>query len=157
MKDIITVAVVNFRVDAADKASNLSRMCGFTEAAAKRGADLILFPEMCLYGYDYYVDESVPQEEKVKVSETINGASCQAIAEITKKYGIYAVFGMAEKMEDTPDADLYNSAVAIGPDGVIGSYQKIHPFETESISCKKGRQAVHVRYSMGTDIHRHML
>ena len=68
MKDIITVAVVNFRVDAADKASNLSRMCGFTEAAAKRGADLILFPEMCLYGYDYYVDESVPQEEKVKVS-----------------------------------------------------------------------------------------
>ena len=39
MKDIITVAVVNFRVDAADKASNLSRMCGFTEAAAKRGAD----------------------------------------------------------------------------------------------------------------------
>ena len=99
MKDIITVAVVNFRVDAADKASNLSRMCGFAEAAAKRGADLILFPEMCLYGYDYYVDESVPQEEKVKVSETINGASCQAIAEITKKYGIYAVFGMAEKME----------------------------------------------------------
>ena len=45
---------------------------------------------------------------------------------------------MAEKMEDTPDADLYNSAVAIGPDGVIGSYQKIHPFETESIWCKKG-------------------
>ena len=138
MKDIITVAVVNFRVDAADKASNLSRMCGFTEAAAKRGADLILFPEMCLYGYDYYVDESISQEEKIKVSETIIGASCQAIAEITKKYGIYAVFGMAEKMEDTPDADLYNSAVAIGPDGVIGSYQKIHPFETESIWCKKG-------------------
>ena len=44
MKDIITVAVVNFKVDAADKESNLSRMCGFTEAAAKRGADLILFP-----------------------------------------------------------------------------------------------------------------
>ena len=104
MKDIITVAVANFRVDAANKESNLSRMCGFAEAAAKRGANLILFPEMCLYGYDYYVDETIPQEEKIKTAETINGPSCQAIAEITKKYGIYVVFGMAEKMEETPDA-----------------------------------------------------
>ena len=62
MKDIITVAVANFRVDAANKESNLSRMCGFAEAAAKRGANLILFPEMCLYGYDYYVDETIPQK-----------------------------------------------------------------------------------------------
>ncbi len=95
MKDIITVAVANFRVDAANKESNLSRMCGFAEAAAKRGANLILFPEMCLYGYDYYVDETIPQEEKIKTAETIDGPSCQAIAEITKKYGIYVVFGMA--------------------------------------------------------------
>ena len=35
MKDIITVAAVNFRVDAADKDSNLSRMCGFAESAAR--------------------------------------------------------------------------------------------------------------------------
>ena len=75
MKDIITVAVANFRVDAANKESNLSRMCGFAEAAAKRGANLILFPEMCLYGYDYYVDETIPQEEKIKTAETINGPS----------------------------------------------------------------------------------
>ena len=124
MKDIITVATVNFRVDAADKGSNLSRICGFTEAAAKRGADLILFPEMCLFGYDYYVDENISQEEKIQTAETISGPSCQAIAEITKKYGIYAVFGMAEKPEDTPDATLYNSAVASGPEGIIGAYRK---------------------------------
>lgn len=43
------------------------------------------------------------------------------------------LLGMAEKLEDTPDALLYNSAVAIGPEGVIGAYQKMHPFETESI------------------------
>ena len=114
MKDIITVAAVNFRVDAADKDSNLSRMCGFAEAAAKRGADLVLFPEMCLFGYDYYVDDNISQEEKIRTAEQISGPSCRTIAEITKKYGIYVVFGMAEKLEDTPDATLYNSAVAIG-------------------------------------------
>lgn len=138
MKDIITVAVVNFKTDAANKESNLSRMCGFAEAAAKRGADLVLFPEMCLYGYDYYVDENISQNDKIASAETINGPSCRKFAEITEKYGIYVVFGMAEKLEDTHDADLYNSAVAIGPDGVIGAYQKIHPFETESIWCRKG-------------------
>ncbi len=138
MKDIITVAVVNFKVDAANKESNLSRMCGFAEAAAKRGADLVLFPEMCLYGYDYYVDENISQSDKIATAETINGPSCGKLAEITEKYGIYLVFGMAEKLDDTPDAKLYNSAVAIGPDGVIGAYQKMHPFETESIWCVKG-------------------
>lgn len=138
MKDIITVAVVNFKVEAANKASNLSRMCGFAEAAAKRGADLVLFPEMCLFGYDYYVDESVSQQEKIDTAETIDGPSCLALAEITQKYGIYVVFGMAEKHETADETVLFNSAVAIGPDGVIGAYQKMHPFETESIWCQKG-------------------
>lgn len=138
MKDIITVAVVNFKVDAANKESNISRMCGFAEAAAKRGADLILFPEMCLMGYDYFVDESISQEEKIKNTEMLSGPSCEKLAEITEKYGIYVVFGMSEKLEDANDAKLYNSAVAIGPDGVIGSYKKMHPFETESMWCVKG-------------------
>ena len=41
MKDIMTVAVVNFKVDACNKEGNLSRICGYVEAAAKRGADLL--------------------------------------------------------------------------------------------------------------------
>ena len=138
MKDIMTVAVVNFKVDACNKEGNLSRICGYAEAAAKRGADLVLLPELCLYGYDYYVDTKIPQEEKIKTAELKDGPSAQAVAEIAKKYGIYIVFGMAEKKEDTLDATLYNSAIAIGPDGIIDSYQKIHPFETESVWCEKG-------------------
>ena len=69
MKDIMTVAVVNFKVDACNKEGNLSRICGYAEAAAKRGADLVLLPELCLYGYDYYVDTKIPQEEKIKTAE----------------------------------------------------------------------------------------
>lgn len=138
MKDIVTVAVVNFKVDAANKASNLSRMCGYIEAAGKQGADIVLLPELCLMGYDYYVDANVSQKEKIASAETIYGPSCNAISEITKKYGLYAVFGMAEKKEEKIDAILYNSAVAIGPGGVIGAYQKIHPFESESVWCVKG-------------------
>ena len=142
MKDIISVAVVNFKVNATDKENNLSRMCGYAEAAAKRGADLILFPELCLYGYDFYVDEEISHADKILTAETIDGPSCAALAEVAVKYGIYIVFGMAEKAEETVDSILYNSAVAIGPDGVIGSYRKMHPFETESIWCEKGDKPI---------------
>jgi apolipoprotein N-acyltransferase len=69
-----------------------------------------------------------------------NGARLESVAEVAKKYGVYVVFGMAEKKEDKPDAILYNSAIAIGPDGIIDSYQKMHPFETESVWCEKGEK-----------------
>ena len=54
---ILTIAVVNFKPDAGQKIENLRRMKGFAAAASKRGSDLILFPEMCLMGYDYYISQ----------------------------------------------------------------------------------------------------
>lgn len=134
MKDILTVSVVNFKVKSGDKANNLQRICGFTEAAAKRGSDLILFPEMCLQGYDYYIDDSVSRADKLALGEMVSGEACAAVAEITKKYGVYAVFGGAEREGDI----LYNSAFAVGPEGIIGAYRKIHPFDAENSWCVKG-------------------
>ncbi|MBR0597222.1 carbon-nitrogen hydrolase family protein [Sinanaerobacter chloroacetimidivorans] len=135
-KDIITVAVVNFKAATGDKEQNLARMKGFSVAAAKRGADLVLFPEMCLMGYDYFINEEIKMEEKIAATETLQGPSCTALSEIAKEYGIYIVFGAAEKKEGSDI--LYNSAYAVGPDGFKGAYQKMHPFETESIWCEKG-------------------
>ena len=134
MKDIITVSVVNFKVHSKNKASNLRRMCGFAEAAARQGSDLILFPEMCLQGYDCYIDPQFSREEKLALAEPIHGEACTALAEITQKYGVYVVFGGAEREGDI----LYNSAFAVGPEGVIGAYRKIHPFDGENSWCKKG-------------------
>lgn len=136
MKDILNVAVVNFKAATGNKESNLQRILGFTEAAAKRGADLILFPEMCLMGYDYFTNPDISMEDKKAAAETKEGPSCAAIAELTKKLGVYMVFGAAEKDGDV----LYNSAYAIGPDGVIGTYRKFHPFDTENLWCAKGDQ-----------------
>jgi predicted amidohydrolase len=138
-KDIITVAVVNFKVTAGDKENNLKRIVGYAEAAAKRGADLVLFPELCVMGYDYYYLKYAEYNEKLASAETIEGEVCNSISKIAEKHGIYVVLGMAEKL--TSDAnEMYNSAVAIGPNGVIGSYQKIHPFELENLSFAKGEK-----------------
>ena len=133
---IITVAVVNFKVKTGNKEVNVSRILDYSKSAAKRGADLILFPEMCVAGYDFYVDENVPRSEKEDMTETIDGPTCTRIAEAAKENGIYIIAGMAEKDADT--GALYNSAYAAGPEGHIGAYRKIHPWDNENSWCKKG-------------------
>lgn len=138
-KDIINVATVNFKVNTGNKESNFRRIMEFAAAAAKRGSDLVLFPEMCLTGYEYYINEDINMKEKIIMAETIDGPTCTNIAKIAKEYGIYIVFGMAEKLEDDSE-ELYNSAIAIGPNGVVGSYQKIHPFYSENNWCLKGEK-----------------
>lgn len=137
-EDILTIAVVNFKPDAGQKIENLRRMKGFAAAAAKRGSDLILFPEMCLMGYDYYISQQITMEEKKKSAETLDGNSAKTMAEISKKYGNYIVFGAAEYAEEKDC--LYNSAFVTGPERVIGTYRKIHPYDAENMWCEKGSE-----------------
>lgn len=107
-------------------------------AVSKRGADLILFPEMCLMGYDYYISQQITIEEKKESAETLDGNSAKTMAEISKKYGNYIVFGAAEYAEEKDC--LYNSAFVTGPEGVIGTYRKIHPYDAENMWCEKGSE-----------------
>ena len=124
MKDIITIAVVNFKPFWGEKERNLSRILGYIETQARCGADLIVIPEMALTGYD--VEEDIPKTEQMqyRLAEEIPGPSSLAVAELTKQYGIYAVFGMPRF--DPASGNYYNSAAICGPDGSVTAYNKIH-------------------------------
>lgn len=126
MKDIIKISTVNFHPEWGCKEENLNRMLGIIEACAAEGANLIVFPEMALTGYDEELTE-VPFKEKMqyKNAETVPGASSNKVAELTKKLKVYTVFGMPELDKEDKNV-IYNSACVCGPEGVIGSYQKIH-------------------------------
>lgn len=132
----ICVAIVNFKVQSGDKAANLKKIGEFTEEAAKKGANLVLFPEMSLTGYDCYVDDSIKQENKFELAETIPGPATDRISELTERHKIYVVFGMPEK--ENVNNRIYNSAAVIGPDGLVGVYRKIHPYDKENTWCHKG-------------------
>lgn len=138
-EDIMNVAVVNFRQVWGNKESNLARIKGYIRAAAKAGADLVVFPEMALNGYDNEMEVEWDQKMQVKTAETVPGPSSEAIAEVTKKYEVYAIFGMAERATDG-SRKVYNSACVCGPDGVIGAYRKIHPALAESCWCTRGSE-----------------
>jgi predicted amidohydrolase len=100
--------------------TNLQKIISTIRSAAERDAQLIMFPECALTGYAYNsLDEAIP------FAEPIDGPSSQAVAEVCRETGAYAVAGFIEADGDK----FYNAAMLVGPDGVVGGYRKVHlPF-----------------------------
>ena len=88
------------------------------------GVKLVVAPEMSTTGYSY---SSLKEIEPYL--DTIPGKATDIMAQLTKKYNAYIVFGLAEKDEET--GMCYNAAALVGPEGYIGKYRKTHQWETE--------------------------
>ena len=125
MKDIMTVSVVTFHPVWGNKEANLKRIMEYTECAAKKGTDLVIFPEMCLTGYDDEADKPLKEKMQYKLAETIPGPSSQSVADLAKKLHINVIFGMPARDDNNPDI-IYNALTIISSDGTINSYHKIH-------------------------------
>jgi predicted amidohydrolase len=104
----------------ADSEANLRRMAEYVEQTSRAGAKLVVFPECALSGYCF---EDL--QEAMQFAEPIPGPGTQRIADVCRSFDCFVVFGMLEA-----DADrCFNACVLVGPNGVIGSYRKIHlPF-----------------------------
>jgi predicted amidohydrolase len=92
-------------------------MASFLEQTAKEGAQLTIFPECAVTGYCF---ESL--EEARPHAQPIPGPACEAMSRVCGKLGTYVIFGMLELAGD----QIYNAAVLVGPQGIVGSYRKIH-------------------------------
>jgi 5-aminopentanamidase len=114
------IAAVQMDCKFADRAYNLEAMILRLRETADQGARLTVFPECALTGYCYdSKDEAWPH------AESIPGPGTLALAAECQRLGIWAVAGMLETSGD----DLFNTAVLLGPQGIRGSYRKIHlPF-----------------------------
>lgn len=129
-----TIAVVNFHAEWGDKRTNLERMKEYIKEAAREGADLILFPELALTGYE--VDEGGKMHKEL--AETIPGPTSAEMAKLSKELDIYVAWGMPEFCKE--NNAYYNSAVLVGPEGLLGVYRKVHPWMPELQWCSKGNE-----------------
>jgi len=118
MKTKIRIALAQIGCKREDKAENLAKMEKATTKAKKQNADLVIFPELSLTGY-------VVRDQIYELAETIPGSSTKVMENIAKKTKVYTVFGMPELSEKT-QATIYNAAVLLGPEGVIGKYRKMY-------------------------------
>jgi len=117
-KERIKIALGQICSQRENKEGNLRRIEELATRAKAQGADLALFPEMCLTGY-------VIKDQVYELAETIPGLSTDRVASIAEHTGMHIVFGMPALSEKTK-ATLYNSAVLVGPNGVIGEYHKMY-------------------------------
>lgn len=130
-RNTLHACVVNFRIFWGDAEKNLAHIKETVIAAAKSGVEMIVFPELALHGtaVDSSTDD-ISKNMQSRLAQTVPGPATDEIASLTKQYGIYVIWGMLER--DPGDASIiYNSAVVCGPQGLIGSYRKIHPYDTE--------------------------
>jgi predicted amidohydrolase len=118
MKDKIKLALCQISSKREDKEANLQKIEKLTVKAKEQGADLAIFPEMSLTGY-------VIKDQFYDMAETIPGPTVQKIEALAKKTGMHIIFGMPELSEKT-QATIYNTAVFVGPKGLIGKYRKMY-------------------------------
>jgi 5-aminopentanamidase len=116
----IKLACVQMDVAIGDVAANRAKILSRLKVAAEHGAQLVIFPECALTGYCF---DSL--EQAVPFAEPLDGRSSEAIAEACRQTGTYAVVGFIEK----DGSNFYNAAMLAGPEGIVGSYRKVHlPF-----------------------------
>jgi len=118
MPEKVNVALAQISCKVGDKKHNINVMKKNIKRAKEKGANLVIFPELSLTGY-------LNRDLAYELAEPIPGSSIYSLEEIAKKENIHIVFGMPEQSEKA-HAVLYNTAVLLGPDGLIGKYRKTH-------------------------------
>lgn len=113
----IRVAAVQCEPKFADVAANRRMILERFDEATQNGARFVAFPECALTGYGFQ-----DRDEAWPYAETIPGPSLDVFTRACKSEGAYLVVGMLEADGDR----LYNACALVGPDGLIGSYRKIH-------------------------------
>lgn len=117
-------AAIQYEPTQFKKEYNISSLLKFCEEAAENGSKLIVTPEMGTTGYCF-----LDREEIKPLVESIPGPTTDKFYEISKRYDCYIVIGFPEVDKETNL--YYNSAVLIGPEGIIGKHRKSHSYIAE--------------------------
>ena len=66
-------------------------------------------------------------------AELADGPSCRGIVDVPQPHGIHVIYGF-EEARPADATVIYNSANVVAPDGLVGTYRKLHlgiPLETD--------------------------
>jgi predicted amidohydrolase len=113
-----------------------------TKRLSDVSADLMVLPELAFTGY-HFRDKA---ELEPMAEETGNSRIISALTEICARKKMYIVTGFAEKEGN----DIYNSAVLIGPEGLVHTYRKIQLFYREKEMFTSGNIPLQVQEIKGT-------
>lgn len=111
------IAGVQMDVSIGDVRANIAKIESQLRETSAAGAALTIFPECAATGYCF-----ASLDEAREFAQPVPGPITQSIADACRSLGSGAVVGMLE----ADGARIFNAAVLIGPEGVVGSYRKVH-------------------------------
>ena len=128
-----TIALVQYDADShyGDYDLNLENLTVLAESAASEGAQLIVLPEGSTYGYASssrlwcrpglrtFMGKRCDDVSAV-AEDVLTGRTTKYWHEFAKKNEVTVMFSIMEIQND----QFFNTAVTVGPNGYIGSYQK---------------------------------
>ena len=113
----LTVSLIQIDVKKGDPRANWQRMQEFTQEAAQRGAELVVFPELWDAGTAY--------AQGKQIASTLSGGLFAQVVALARQHNIHILGSMYEKR----GPGVYNTMPVIAPrSGVMGAYRKIHLF-----------------------------
>jgi 5-aminopentanamidase len=116
----LRAAVGQMAPELAQQERNREHCLALLEQAAAAGARLLVLPECAISGYMF-----ASEAEGLENAEELPGPTSEAFERACARLQTHVVYGMLERHGDR----LRNTAVLIGPDGLVGSYRKTHlPF-----------------------------
>jgi len=113
----VRIGLCQIRPRTGDIEANLETIRDLTARASQEEIDILLFPELALTGY-------MARDELFELAQPVSGEAVSELESIAREYKVYLVVGMPELDEHT--FMLYNSAVVVGPEGLVGTYRKRH-------------------------------
>ena len=115
------IALFQGEAKVGDVAHNLGRMKEQIQRASAVGAELIIFPELFLSGYQ------LGAQAMRGLAEERNGPSFQELSSAAKEANMAVIYGYPEVDHSTGDEVYYNSAQLIDRDGTsLVNFRKVH-------------------------------
>lgn len=115
------VAIVQNQPTFGDLSGNAERLL---KLIASQKADLYILPELAISGYQF-----TSKDEARSLSETVDGPTAELFRQEARARNACIVFGFPE----ISGGELYNSSLAVLPDGRNYLYRKTHLFYKETL------------------------
>jgi predicted amidohydrolase len=131
---VTRIAVAQLTGTPGDCAGNRDRSVAAAADAFARGAEVVVLPELIVPGYGW------DAASLARDAEALDGETVAAWTAVARATGGLVAGGFAERAGE----DLFNTAVLVGPDGVLIHYRKLHLFAGEKETFTPGDRGLPV-------------
>lgn len=148
MTNKIKIAAAQLTPVFLNKEKTIGKACAAISEAGKKGAKLIVFPELFISGYPDWV-WLIPNSKGADLNHlyvrlhqnavSVGDDSTEKLCKAAKAAGINVVMGMNERNSEKSGASLYNSLLFINDEGeILGTHRKLMPTGGERLIHGQG-------------------